>query len=301
MCVIVFKDFGLTESIENIRACARSNSQGCGAMVTDGKTVMKIIKELSVNDFLEAIEPYNNPEYRVCMHHRIATSGGVNVNNIHPFHIRDKWHLFHNGIISKLNGKNKNKCDSWLLAEMLAKTNMNITLIDKIIEPNESSKFVVMNETEFIIINEQAGSWVNGIWYSNTSWSYGKRNYGGYEIEEDDYCYPYGKPQSRMIPPAITPSVKTEPTMGEKVAKLIEKNAVLKSDFYAVFGVDVRYIASLNWVINLGNYELHFHIENDYIMKYHVAIICRPSVRPIATFMFYNSLEFPLMYKIEKQ
>lgn len=55
------------------------------------------------------------------IHARIATGGGVNLNNTHPFAVNDKIVLFHNGIFPEklVPITNPKKPDSWHVAQMV--------------------------------------------------------------------------------------------------------------------------------------------------------------------------------------
>ena len=63
---------------------------------------------------------------------------------------------------------------------------MNNTALKNLIEFSiKGNKFVFLdNEGNYNIMNEQAGTWENGVWYSNSSHSYGSLY--------DDYFFGYG-------------------------------------------------------------------------------------------------------------
>ena len=197
MCVIVFKPEKKKVAPDVLKKCYQANTHGCGCYATNGSE-FHIVKQKEYDDFIKEVEKFNTPEWTTVFHFRISTSGGVNVENIHPFQIKDDMYLFHNGIISKLNGKSQTKCDTWLLADALGKMKYDISLIEKLIEPYTNDKFVIISKEKYSIINEEVGSWKDGIWFSNTSWDYNYTSYTPKDTKKKDK-YPEKLSENQML------------------------------------------------------------------------------------------------------
>jgi predicted glutamine amidotransferase len=100
MCIIVLNTKE-NLSKELMQECWQANNDGAGLMYAlDGK--LTIFKELK--NFNTYYEYYNTlrkefKKIKIGLHFRIATSGKIDSNNIHPFKINEKLSFMHNGII----------------------------------------------------------------------------------------------------------------------------------------------------------------------------------------------------------
>lgn len=106
------------------------------------------------------------------VHWRFATHGAVGIANTHPFALpNDYGYMMHNGVIGWC-GMDPVKSDTAVFAEML--DDLPETMHSKYVNYLESTigysnKLVIMSKSgEFTIVNEEAGDWIAGIWYSNT-------------------------------------------------------------------------------------------------------------------------------------
>lgn len=206
MCIAILKTKGNPISDEVLKTCSNNNPDGCGfAYVDDG--VIRIFKTLDFNEFLieyKKVEDKSN----MLLHFRIATHGKVNVNNCHPFKLNHRMALIHNGIISGY-GDSKSKDDGLTdTQDFINKTIGNIgwknwknpafrELVGKAIG---YSKFCILDVSgDYTIINESAGYWVDGNWYSNKS--YEPKKYTATRYNDCDWgTYKYNKELNRWLP-----------------------------------------------------------------------------------------------------
>ena len=213
MCVAIYKPVGLKLDEDTLFNCFIKNPDGCGFAYTTG-TELVVFKTMDYPTFLE--------EYEKCyeqygetspflIHFRIATHGTVDISNCHPFVI-DKDHVFiHNGVISNVPScAEKKKSDTQVFNELILQNLpadwFENTAIKYLLEDFISfSKIVVMNlKGEVLILNEAKGTWVDGVWFSNTLWKqtsiWGDTSRGNYaraggddDWNWSDYCLNCGK------------------------------------------------------------------------------------------------------------
>lgn len=173
MCIAIMKPKGIEISKEILKTCSEANKDGCGYAYVKDKTIY-IKKFMKFDDFYKSYKEdkdYSN----MLIHFRIATHGKVEVNNCHPFKLNDRMALIHNGVISGY-GDRENKTDT---KDFIDKVIGNISwklwknpsyreLVGKAIG---YSKLVILdiNDNTYII-NENNGSWDEGVWYSNNSY-----------------------------------------------------------------------------------------------------------------------------------
>ena len=180
MCVIVVKpkDSQLEDYI--IRQCWSSNPDGGGLMWSKDGTLHVEKGFMNLYDFMEFWKSREWDGIPAVLHFRIATHGGVNKKNTHPFWVfPEKLAFVHNGIFNLDDPKNK-VSDTQLFNQYYLKqlphnflNNFGITnFIEDFIDPG--SKLVFLNrEGDQYIFNEDAGEWhENGCWFSNTFWEY---------------------------------------------------------------------------------------------------------------------------------
>jgi predicted glutamine amidotransferase len=133
----------------------------------------------------------------IVIHFRIATSGGVNYENCHPFKVNEDIFFCHNGILdievpiySKINDTQiYNNTFLKGLPSNFVQNDSLMQLIEFSIGAN--NKFVFLDSYgDFYIINENAGNWHKGAWYSNKSYmsacTYYAKPYSSKSINEYD-------------------------------------------------------------------------------------------------------------------
>lgn len=186
MCIAIVTKPGAVVSDANIRAAASSNRDGGGmAFIRDGKVVIEK-GFMKVDDFLakykEVQEEGLHLDNPMLIHFRIATTGEVGPANCHPFKVGvadGDAALVHNG--SFYSGRNSaEKSDTRVVAERVGhKFLYEPTLFAKQAIGKQLGNYnkvaLLYNTGDYIIINEDQGSWNDDktIWYSN-SWFAGR-------------------------------------------------------------------------------------------------------------------------------
>lgn len=196
MCLIVYSPAGELMPREVHDTARRDNSDGIGVMSESGverflgrragKRAWRHIRRLA-----ERGEPYG-------VHYRWATHGAVTLRNTHPFQggTDGAVHVMHNGIIA-LTAEDANEQDSdtslfvreWMQRapdpEVGVECKAYYESIEKLI--GYGSKLLVMGESgTFQIVNEFAGVWHEGLWYSN---EYSLPNYRWNSVTSAGYTY----------------------------------------------------------------------------------------------------------------
>lgn len=180
MCVIVVKPKGVQIRKGYLKNCYLSNPDGAGFMyVKDGKVV--ILKgyfhfETFYADFAKA-EKINRKSPFV-LHFRIATSGGVNYENCHPFKIDEHNAFVHNGIFYNLSYANYNLSDTQVfnntILQNLPTGWQNSTGVFNLLETyakESASKLAFLSDSgKVLICAEEDGTWYKGSWYSNEAY-----------------------------------------------------------------------------------------------------------------------------------
>jgi len=191
MCIIAAIPQGQQISKSILKRCWENNPHGGGFMYSDGNKVI-IEKEMQSfkrywKKFHEAKQHYQSSSF-IC-HFRISTHGKINEVNCHPFHVNKGLGFCHNGIIYNAP-KSDNFSDTYMFNEAILKQLPNTFLKNdaqvKLIEQyiGNGSKLAFLNsKSEITIINENAGVWDDGVWYSNTGYKATKYfDYGGTKV-----------------------------------------------------------------------------------------------------------------------
>ena len=173
MCIIIYKPENQTVPKDILEESWFNNPDGGGFMYPDGN---KLIIKKPYFDFDQFYNDYIKYEnYPVVIHFRISTSGRNDKLNTHPHRINPKLGFVHNGIFSGLG--NKHYSDTVELTRKLqtfpksfwADKNYQFFLDNYFIQ-NHSKGILMNNSGKIYIINEKAGTWDKGIWYSNTTY-----------------------------------------------------------------------------------------------------------------------------------
>jgi hypothetical protein len=173
MCLAIFKPAGFNIDPDHLTNAAERNPDGAGLAYTDGNelviekgffdgadTVIKVLESLK--------------DFPALIHFRWSTQGGITENNCHPFLIGD-WAMIHHGVIPCMPDHDKHS-DTMLYAKKKMKRrvrgNTNWPLMRKAGKRMKkeigSSKLAFLRTNgDSVIINEEAGEWVDGVWYSN--------------------------------------------------------------------------------------------------------------------------------------
>lgn len=175
MCLLIYKPEGKKIPKEHFEKGFRTNSDGGGfSWVENGKVLIR--KPFwNVDDMWK--EYVLHEDKQMIVHFRITTHGGTTGDNCHPFDAGGGWTMGHNGMIHVASPKEGESDTRAYIREFVAPiTNVDPEFIKrpgipKIMEHHIGhSKLVFINgKGEHLIINEAAGEWDDGIWYSNCS------------------------------------------------------------------------------------------------------------------------------------
>lgn len=177
MCVIIYKPAGETVSEKSLRECWKANPDGGGYMFATGGEV-RIVKGLMAYEtflFRYVADSGRYPGSDFVLHFRIATSGGVDKANCHPFTCGHGAGLTHNGILDTVEvPRDSKESDTAIFCrDIVAKLPADWTtsdahrhLMEGYAKANRS-KFVVLTPDGAVsLFNEKAGEWSGKIWYS---------------------------------------------------------------------------------------------------------------------------------------
>lgn len=179
MCIIIAKPKGMKAiPLKNIYQGCENNPDSFWIYASNGDKTT-VVKYNDYRTMLDAIHKYNNPEWLLVIHARIATHWAIDFINQHPYPLTNdikqvvnwqkwKWKWFmHNGILSEF-GADKRYSDSIDFGVQFLSKTENKDVVEKKIWP--WNKIVVMDGAELTIYNEGAGVYDNGVWYSNNSY-----------------------------------------------------------------------------------------------------------------------------------
>ena len=181
MCIAILNTPNVTFPKSLISTCWDNNGDGAGLIYTGGGSLY-IHKELhSVHEFYNKYIDVRRrfPKSKIVLHFRIGTSGGINLDNCHPFSVSKNLAFVHNGIISELNGINPKKSDTnlfneFVLQQLPANFTANPALLSVIEKYIGSSKLVFLDkDNEATIVNEDLGvedSKYPNCWFSNSTY-----------------------------------------------------------------------------------------------------------------------------------
>lgn len=147
MCVIIYKDKKTNLDFDTVRLASTTNPDGVGVAINDGDTWT--IKKYMYPSRQQLKTLCNNlQDKEAILHFRIATSGGINMDNCQPFLFDDdRQVLFHNGVIYSINGISSKKSDTRLLIDILEKEKQDINNILFNISEKSNNKFVLLDDT----------------------------------------------------------------------------------------------------------------------------------------------------------
>ena len=176
MCIAIYKEKGKVITRETLEQCFNHNPDGAGFVyVKDGKLHMEK-GFFTFDSFYEAYLPHM--EHQALIHFRIKTHGVVDETNCHPFMITNNFAFIHNGTISGYGEKNFS--DTYMFNEEVLKPMVKVFGIKSLWQPFMKtvledyigwSKLIFLDSRgNYTIYNEDKGDWVDGVWFSNTSY-----------------------------------------------------------------------------------------------------------------------------------
>jgi predicted glutamine amidotransferase len=192
MCIAILNKKEATLKRELLKNCWDNNGDGAGLLYIDNKKQMKTFKELKsfevfYQEYSRVKKSYG--KRNIVIHFRISTHGKIDETNCHPFLVNDNLGFVHNGMIYDVP-TSKDYSDTYMFNEVVLKNftegfEYNEIILDMLEGFIGSSKLVFLNSNnEYAIVNEKAGHWANGCWFSNGSYKYVSNyvDYGGTKV-----------------------------------------------------------------------------------------------------------------------
>jgi hypothetical protein len=108
------------------------------------------------------------------LHFRISTSGIIDEVNTHPHHVRDDLVMAHNGHLTGYGDKEQSDTLEFValvlkhMPPVWEEDHIQTHLIERYI--NGDKMAFLRADGEYYIINEEAGVWKDGMWFSNKSY-----------------------------------------------------------------------------------------------------------------------------------
>lgn len=211
MCIAILKPKGKKLHREVLEESFRCNRDGAGFAFFDEEKGAVFYKKgfFDFDSFWKSYEAYQ--EHKCLIHFRVATHKNVDSNNCHPWRVNKNLVFIHNGRIAGMD-KNDALSDTGnfcvMLGELLEEApNYYKTASFKWFVANaigSGNKLVFLDSSgDHIIINEEAGNWKDGVWFSNTSYSCTRSRETG--VLTDEFYPPKPPAQTLALPPATTP------------------------------------------------------------------------------------------------
>jgi len=204
MCIAIWKPQGIELTEEILQNCWDKNPDGAGFMYSEDNKLHVVKGLMTYNEFLDAYSPHSDKN--AALHFRIATHGGVNPENTHPFQINDNLAMVHNGIISAVKIHDQGRSDTWHFTELYLKKFHAMWKEPEFQDLVESyighSKLILMDNTgEVKIYKQNLGKWDSDCWFSNSSYETPKyvapKSY--YNSYKDTTWYPKSTQKSPQL------------------------------------------------------------------------------------------------------
>lgn len=178
MCIAILSPQDVVVPYDHLQESFDSNPDGAGFMYAEND---QLIIEKGFMDFDSFYQAYAPHQEKACaIHFRIKTHGKVNPDNTHPFQVGKHMGVIHNGIINNVDTRDAPEMsDTYhfnekFLAPIYRKDSRfayKEHFKDLIKSYIGYSKLVFLNNKgHYSIVNESAGHWDNGVWYSNKSY-----------------------------------------------------------------------------------------------------------------------------------
>lgn len=184
MCLLSYFPAGVMPDVELLRNGSVVNDDGHGyAIIIDGEIVVgrSMSFDEIVAEFADLRE--RHPDGDAMFHSRYSTCGAYNLGNVHPFHVNGSplTLLAHNGHIHQASpDKGDDRVDTRVFAEDILMRKFPVLDSPKTQRRLHNfigsyNKLVILTvDPRFArnayIVNEKAGIWKDGVWYSNTGY-----------------------------------------------------------------------------------------------------------------------------------
>lgn len=202
MCIAILNTKGTTLKKKTLRNCWENNGDGAGILYINNDNKLETFKELK--DFSNFYKNYSRikkefGKRNMLLHFRISTHGKVNETNCHPFLVNEDVGFVHNGMIHNVP-TSEEYSDTYMFNETilkrLEKDFINNSAITILLEDfiGGGNKLIILNSNdEFLIVNEKAGHWNLGCWFSNDSYRQVNSwvDFGGVKKQKGSTLSPY--------------------------------------------------------------------------------------------------------------
>lgn len=179
MCIAILNTKQTTLKKQVLKNCWENNGDGAGMLYIDNDNKLQVFKEMKdfntfYNKYIDVRSKYG--KRNIVLHFRISTHGKINETNCHPFLVNDNLGFVHNGMIYDVPTSTEFS-DTYMFNESILKNfkdgfEYNETILDMLDSfIGMGSKLVFLNDNnDYFIVNEQAGHWNLGCWFSNSSY-----------------------------------------------------------------------------------------------------------------------------------
>jgi hypothetical protein len=193
MCIAVLnKAKGRDITAEEFQTMWENNKDGGGMMTAING---RLIIEKDLKDWKRLYRIYKDwrsksPKSNIVLHFRIATSGGVNAANCHPFAINKDLGFVHNGMINincMIGRSDTNTFNEAILKHLPKGFYKNVGIKHLLAERIGHSKLIFLHsDNSYSIVKPELGHEADGNWFSNDSYKPSKYyDFGGYKIAKN--------------------------------------------------------------------------------------------------------------------
>jgi hypothetical protein len=190
MCIIaMIPTKAQRPGLDILEQCWRSNPDGAGLMYPNQERNILVVDKghMTLTALKEAWAkvPEGVP---VCVHFRIKTHGPKDPANTHPHVVHpDEVAIVHNGILPIGAPANSPESDTARFARLVLsnfpktwwKNDAMVHLVEEYM--GRGNKMIAMNASgSFRILNESAGTWEQGVWFSNQTFRVSRSYQGSY-------------------------------------------------------------------------------------------------------------------------
>lgn len=183
MCLLTFFPADVQPNVDNLYNGSIINGDGHGWAIANGDRLL-VGHGMSEVEVIEsfAIARSQNPHGPALFHSRYTTHGETNVENCHPFYLGgdQRTVLAHNGILPgnvQPRSKKDKRSDTriaaeWFIPKVLGSPHLrrNRMKVEKWMGDYNKIAILTVNpkyKEQAYLLNEDAGIWDKGIWYSN--------------------------------------------------------------------------------------------------------------------------------------
>lgn len=181
MCLLIHKPAGLPIAADLLEAALSLNGDGCGLMGVraDGRLLLIRRPQIGLDELLALEAGLREAEY--VLHLRKRTRGDTGAHNVQPFLVAGRTWLMHNGTLHGLPSEVPGRSDSWHFVQHLLRPlaqrrpgvlldNAFLRLLELAVRPENKLALFDFSAQRFVLINQQYGAELDGLWLSSTRW-----------------------------------------------------------------------------------------------------------------------------------